>query len=377
MSQPDCSPNSPTIECPPRSVLLEILQGQAETDWEHRYSAHIESCEVCAQRLEDLAAQISDPWIQSQQTEISLLDYSSEFPCRDVVQEISRGNLHSRREHRPARTQIGKYRLLHVIGEGGMGVVHQAVNEETNQTVALKLLGAYLPHDPTILKRFRREGRALRKLQHPHLATALDMGVVDETPFLVMEFITGINLAALLKRHGPLQPAEALEILRQTVLGLRHAWGQGIIHRDVKPSNLMLTRDASGQGLVKILDLGLVRLLEQARGPDESSLSSTGQIVGTRAYMSPEQALDSHNVDHRADIYSLGVTLFELLRGKLAPRSVLPQHLNFPEPVESLLQSMLETDRTRRLSDVDELLNAIAPLSQGNEIGKLLFASQE
>ncbi|MCB1212621.1 MAG: serine/threonine protein kinase, partial [Verrucomicrobiales bacterium] len=177
--------------------------------------------------------------------------------------------------------------------------------------------------DPTAVARFEREVRAVGKLDHPNIVRALDAGESDGLHFLVMEYVDGIDLSQLSRTHGQIAVADACEIIRQAAEGLHAAHRHGIVHRDIKPSNLMLTRatarsdglSESSECVVKVLDLGLA-LLSDSHGEFDANISASCRIMGTLHYMAPEQGLDSHRVDVRADVYSLGATLFKLLTGE-------------------------------------------------------------
>jgi WD40 repeat protein/serine/threonine protein kinase len=207
-------------------------------------------------------------------------------------------------------TALGPYCILEELGHGGMGTVYKAQHTLLKRVVALKVLAADRTNDAAAVARFRREMEAVGQLQHPNIIEARDAGEVDGTHFLVMEYVEGPNLSQVVKRHGPLPVADACEIIRQAAAGLQHAHEHGLVHRDIKPSNLLLTP----QGQVKVLDLGLALLLGELRVGEE--LTRPGQVMGTVEYMAPEQALDTHAVDIRADIYSLGCTLYFLLTGQ-------------------------------------------------------------
>lgn len=217
----------------------------------------------------------------------------------------------------PTPSRVSSYLLLDKLGEGGMGTVWKARHVHLKKLVALKLLSDKLLDSPDARERFRREAEAAGRLEHPNLVRATDAGDHDGMPFLVMELLDGADLARLTKERGPLAVAEACEALRQAALGLQHAHERGLVHRDFKPSNVMRTAD----GTVKVLDLGLARLRE---GASEAGLTSPGVTMGTADYMAPEQALDSTAVDVRADLYSLGCTLYHLLTG--APPFAGPKH---------------------------------------------------
>ena len=171
--------------------------------------------------------------------------------------------------------------------------------------------------DGGAVARFQREMKAVGRLEHPNIVRAMDAGEVDDTHFLVMEYVPGIDLSDLSRRIGPMQIADACELVRQAAVGLQEAHEHGMVHRDIKPSNLILAQPRRRQEMpsVKILDLGLA-LLSEALSPDQQGLTTTGQMMGTLDYMAPEQGGDSHQVDIRADVYSLGATLYKLLCGE-------------------------------------------------------------
>jgi tRNA A-37 threonylcarbamoyl transferase component Bud32 len=239
---------------------------------------------------------------------------------------------------------VGPYVLLEPLGEGGMGQVFKARHPLMKRVVALKLIRADRLQSADALSRFQREIVAAGRLSHPNVVIAHDAVQVGKTICLVMEYVEGTELGKLLKQRGPLPVAEACEYVRQAALGLQHAHEQGLVHRDVKPSNLLLTRAVGSQagGQVKVLDLGLARL--GASGEEESATALTGDavVMGTPDYMAPEQAGDAHAVDIRADIYSLGCTLYALLAGR-APfaggqlTQKIAAHLNAePPPLEGI-----------------------------------------
>jgi serine/threonine protein kinase len=197
-----------------------------------------------------------------------------------------------------------------LLGKGGMGTVYQAEHRVMKRAVALKVIGAHLIADPAAVERFQREVEAAAKLSHPNIVTAHDAEQAGNCHFLVMELVDGIRLDRVLEGHGPLPPVVACAYARQTALGLQHAHEHGMVHRDIKPQNLMLTR----KGEVKILDFGLARFVSENGSPP--SLTECGELNGTPDFMAPEQAEDARSADIRADIYSLGCTLYTLLTGQ-------------------------------------------------------------
>ena len=214
-------------------------------------------------------------------------------------------------EEKEKHQVIGEYMLLEELGGGGMGRVFKAVHGRMNRTVAVKLLPESLVRSPESVERFHREIQALARLSHPNVVAVHDAGTADGTHFYVMDLVDGDDLARLVREHGSMPVEQALDCILQAARGLEYAHAQGIVHRDVKPSNLILDHD----GTAKILDLGIARFQPQ---PSEAAddLTKTGCILGTIDYMAPEQAMNTRRADHRADIYSLGCTLHFLLTGQ-------------------------------------------------------------
>jgi serine/threonine protein kinase len=204
-----------------------------------------------------------------------------------------------------------RYRVLRRLGSGGMGTVYQAEHCVMQRLVALKVIRPRYTADPAAVERFQREVHAAARLIHPNIVIAYDAEQASANHFLVMEYIEGNSLAELLKERGPLPVAEACDYVRQAALGLQHAHERGLVHRDVKPDNLMRT----AEGTVKVLDFGLAALTAERTEGD--ALTGARVVMGTPDYVAPEQANDAHTVDGRADVYSLGCTLYELLSGQV------------------------------------------------------------
>lgn len=211
---------------------------------------------------------------------------------------------------------LGKYRLLELVGRGGMGCVYKARHEVMGRVVALKVMARALVNDADAVARFKREVRTAAALSHPNIVAAYDADCAGDVHFLVMEYVEGRDLHWWIKQGGPLPVPWSCECIRQAAVGLEYARSRGLVHRDIKPSNLLVSQpDDQAPPIVKILDLGLARLAGEKQEPHD--LTRSGQIMGTPDYIAPEQAEDVHSADTRADIFSLGCTLFQMLTGQL------------------------------------------------------------
>ena len=206
-----------------------------------------------------------------------------------------------------AGTIDSRYRLERPLGHGGMASVHLARDTELDRPVAVKLLAENLSGDESVHRRFVREARLAARLSHPNVVSVFDAGEDGGRPYIVMEYVDGENLAELLARRGRIPPDEARGLALQAAQGLAHAHAAGLVHRDVKPQNLILRRD----GTLKVADFGI------ARAAEATALTQAGTVLGTAAYLSPEQAL-GEEVTPATDVYSLGVVLYELLTGRHA-----------------------------------------------------------
>jgi len=224
-------------------------------------------------------------------------------------------------------TQIGNYKILEKLGEGGMGVVYKAVDINLDRTVAIKALNTELTGNPELEQRFRAEAKAQANLNHTNLATLYALLIEEGRPWMVMEYIEGETFEQMVQRRGPIPGNEAIPLFRQALLGIGYAHRMGVIHRDIKPSNIMLNK----QGIVKVMDFGIAKVLG-ARG-----MTKTGTQMGTAFYMPPEQVLN-RGVDIRSDIYSLGVTLYEMLTANVpfngdSDYQIMTDHVNAPPPL--------------------------------------------
>jgi serine/threonine protein kinase len=245
-----------------------------------------------------------------------------------------------------ARFLPQRYQPLRKLGQGGMGTVYQCQDRALERPVAIKIMTDRYRSDPHGERRFMREARAQAIVNHPNVATVLNFGVSTEGhPFLVMEYLEGQDLRAVLRQERALDPYRACDLLRQMCEGLAEAHAAGLVHRDLKPSNVMIVRDHRGAPRVKILDLGLAKIVGGQTDLKTISMETAGMLVGTPAYMSPEQVAGAQ-VDGRADIYSMGVVLFEMLTGRLPFESEsmegwLYQHLHAAPPAPSQFNTAL------------------------------------
>ena len=272
--------------------------------------------------------------------------------------------------------QIGSYLILDQIGTGGMGQVYLAEHSAMRRLVALKVFPPYSSDDAVAKERFLREARAAAALDHPNIVRVFDLCQEGRLLYLVMEYVEGISLQALVSKHGPLGVAAACHYARQIAFGLQHAHELGFVHRDIKPANLLLDR----AGVVRILDLGLVRSESDVASGLTRQLDSKS-ILGTADYLAPEQAVDSSNVDIRADLYSLGATLYFMLAGRpLFPegrtaQKLVWQQIKEPIPIGRLrpevepalaevVHTLLQKRREDRYLNPVEVFEALAPWDQ-------------
>jgi len=263
---------------------------------------------------------------------------------------------------------LGSYRIETLIGVGGMGRVYRGVHQALGRKVAVKLLPSALAQDTGYMQRFVREAQIAAQLNHPNLIACYDFG---ESPFgyyFVMEHVEGESLADWLISHFRMKAEEAIPIMQQVCLGLGYAHSAGIIHRDIKPDNILLTRD----GTVKVADLGLAKVEDKS----DSGLTQLGMAIGTPNYISPEQVRGEIDVDWRSDIYSLGATFFHCVTGKIpydgpTPTMIMTRHVNDPVPIarqvypevneafSNLLVRMMQKDPHMRIANCEEVLNEL------------------
>jgi serine/threonine protein kinase len=274
------------------------------------------------------------------------------------------------------RFTIGKYKVLERIGSGGMGSVYLCEHRLMRRRVAVKILPIAKAEDPAALERFYREARAVAALDHPNIVRAYDIDQDDKLHFLVMEHVDGSNLQEIIKKTGPLEPIRAAHYMRQAALGLQHAHeAAGLVHRDIKPGNILVDRN----GIVKILDMGLARFFHEEE--DSITRKYDESVLGTADYLAPEQAINSHDVDIRADIYSLGATLYFCLTGKTPfnegsiaqkliwhqtrqPKSVKLVRPEVPDGIVAVVEKAMAKDPNQRFSTPQAMAEALAPWTE-------------
>lgn len=366
-------------EHPSREQLSAFLSGTLADAVQEAVTVHIAACDACCAVLRQIPDDQFVARLRGSDTPNVSVDRDPTATPRDIASlpiEL--------RDH--PKYKIGRY-----LGAGGMGLVYQAEHRLMDRVVALKIIHSNLSRRPRVVQRFGQEVRAAARLSHPNIVAAYDAEQAGDVHFLVMEFVDGLSLDRLIAKRGPLEPAYACYFIRQAAKGLQHAFEQGMVHRDIKPQNLMLNR----KGQVKILDFGLARLAHESQAADQAfdvgpgitekanapELTRLGDIIGTPDYMAPEQAFDSSQADIRADIYSLGCTLYFLLCGKTpfggdtARAKVHSQRYQLPEPIVKrrgdlaaalvgVLEKMMAKDPAGRYQTPADLVKALAPFAK-------------
>ncbi|MCH9654061.1 MAG: serine/threonine protein kinase [Planctomycetes bacterium] len=354
--------------------LQILLCGDEDSDEYRRTAAHVETCEACQKRLDTVAG----PTQLDAETRELLSDYPWEALSNSRTGFQGTDGLPDQAEsltflnppsHPEMLGRLGRYEIERMIGSGGMGLVLKAFDTELNRPVAIKVLAQHLAHSGAARQRFARESRAVAAVVHEHVVAIHNVEADDQNPFLVMQYVAGESLQARVDREGPLDAKEVMRIGIQAASGLAAAHEQGVIHRDVKPANILLE-----QGVERILltDFGLARTV------DDASLTHTGIIAGTPHYMSPEQA-NGDTIDQRTDLFSLGSVLYFMATGRPpfraeramgvlnrvchdTHRPVWQVNSDIPDDLSDIIDRLLEKKASRRFASAVEVRESLVRL---------------
>jgi tRNA A-37 threonylcarbamoyl transferase component Bud32 len=386
--------NQATVEHPEADRLTAFVAGRLNDVESVEIEEHLADCQVCATVLEKLPR---DSFAALIQPSCTIGGDGSGTPCEDA--SVPTLDLKSEAACAACQTPLElcdhpRYRVLAPLGAGGMGTVFKAEHRRMERFVALKVINPKLIDSPGAVERFRREVKLAARLAHPNIVTAYDADQAGSLHFLVMEFVDGKSLAQVVAEKGPLPVAQACDYVRQAALGLQHACDRHMVHRDIKPHNLMLTPG----GQVKLLDFGLARFVLESTPPAIDSpvasevtagaksvdpgVTGTGLVMGSVDYIAPEQVHDAHQADIRSDIYSLGCTLYFLLAGhapfdgssvaeKLAAhgeqvaKPLTAMRSDLPAQLAPVIERMMAKDAAQRFQTPAEVAEALAPFATG------------
>ena len=379
----------PLMRCPGQQTLDDFARGKLSATTSDDVAQHLRQCVDCESQMEVLLDTDSFALVWRQPALDATLFQSPAF--RKLIEdacELGGDTSNFGNDETRDRKRLGEYQLLEELGSGGMGVVYKALHTKLDRTVAVKLLRSKWCDDRAVVGRFFREMKALGRVDHANVVQATDAQEVDGTHFLAMQYVEGVDLSRLVHRVGPLPVAAACEAVRQAALGLEHIRSCDMVHRDIKASNLILTREGE-RAVVKILDLGLA-LVPAAPDQDEESLTKTNaNLLGTPDYMAPEQADGASEVDNRADIYSLGCVFYKLLVGaapfqhkKLGEKLAAHRQERAPDvrqrrpevggDVSAILAKMLAKKPGDRQTSPGEIAKQLEGLSSNDELTDVL-----
>jgi formylglycine-generating enzyme required for sulfatase activity/serine/threonine protein kinase len=370
---------------PTERTLSSYGLGRLDDASAEAVNKHLASCSVCRRRVAELSSDSfldrlrdarggaeSVAPIVSSLAGLSILAGNASSPAPPPVSTLP-----------PALANHPDYEVLRELGRGGMGVVYLAQNRLMGRPEVLKVVGLHLIERPGVLDRFLREIQSGAKLHHRNIVTAYSALRLGESLVLAMEYVEGLDLAKLVDTKGPLPVAYACNFIYQAGLGLGHAHEHGMVHRDIKPANLILAREGK-KGVVKVLDFGLAKVTSE--GQSDRALTREGQMLGTPDFIAPEQIRDAQSADIRADIYSLGCTLYYLLTGRPPfagenlwdlyqahfSMEATPLNLARPDvPVElaALVDKMMAKDPARRFQDPKDVAQALKPFFKAGSVG--------
>lgn len=378
-----------TSKCPTEDTLRNWVLGDLPDADGDDIADHLDACPNCEQRIDKISRRNAMVVSSGEQK------FHSEPECRDMVDGLIAATFLDAAALSGSadavsfqHSEIRDYQLRDVLGRGGMGVVYRARHTRLNKDVALKVLSDRAIRNPQTVRRFEREMQIVGQLEHPNIVRALDAGEFNGIYFLVMELVEGADLAQLTAQQTTLKVADACEVIRQAAIGLQYAHDLGLIHRDVKPANLMLTCDVDGKAVVKVMDLGLALATE---GAAVNPLTDQGQLMGTLEFMAPEQSIGTSPVDHRADIYALGATLYRLLTGTVpfggptfntparrlfgmtnqAAPSVSTRMANLPKRLSEIVDGMLSTEQAERPQSMSSVAELLQPFAHEHDLSTL------
>jgi serine/threonine protein kinase len=361
---------------PTREQLAAFVHGQLSDDDLRVLETHVAQCETCCEELrhvphDNLVERLRSASSMSGQAVAAI----TEFPSLDGSSDD---------ESLSPLANHARYEVIRELGKGGMGIVYLAQHRVMGRLVALKVINRRLLRNQMAVERFQLEVQSAARLNHRNIVTAFDAEQAGDLHFLVMEYVEGTDLATTVSRHGQLPVVYACNYIMQAAQGLQHAHEQGMVHRDIKPQNLMRTR----KGTVKILDFGLARLASpsESDAPAAAGLTVEGVTLGTPDYIAPEQARDSRRADIRSDIYSLGCTLYFLLTGSVPyptgtivekvlahctgdPASVRSFRSDLPDALVDIIERMMARDPAARFQTPAEVAAALKPFSQPGTAG--------
>jgi len=353
---------------PTPQQLEAFVHGKLAVDEQQTVETHVASCDTCCTALRDIP---HDELV----AKMRAARPTSEPAATQFLSASQLRTVESVAETPPPLVDHPRYEIVRQVGAGGMGVVYEAKHRLMGRTVALKVISGQLFKNDAAVKRFRQEVEAAARLSHRNIVTAYDAEQAGDLHFLVMEFVAGTDLAALVRDRGRLPVLHACNYAMQAAQGLQHAYEQGMVHRDIKPQNLMRTP----KGAIKILDFGLARLASpQGAEVDPSGLTSEGIALGTPDFMAPEQARDSRRADTRSDIYSLGCTLYYLLTGSVPfpegtslekvmahcqrpPTPLAQLRDDIPDEVLRIVERMMAKNPAERFQTPREVAEALKP----------------
>lgn len=371
---------------PARDTLAAYGLGKLQPDDAVAVETHIAACEECCETLLDLGNDtFADLIRQSDAAQLDGVSGDGTIGLNETDEDTV-CNLPNELTNHP------RYRVLELLGRGGMGDVFKAEHMLMNRPVALKLISQKLVQNDQAVDRFRREVQSAAQLAHPNIVAAYDAERAGDVHYLVMEYVPGDDLSEVVKRQGPLDIDLACDYIRQAADGLNHAHAKGMVHRDIKPHNLIVTSD----GQVKILDFGLATLTADTSSSQASdqgddgetdrhnspNLTSAGSMMGTPDFISPEQASDARAADIRSDIYSLGCTLYYLLTGRppftegsamehvkahaqAEPDAIENVRVDVPRELADVVRRMMAKKPAERFQSPADVSDALAPFATG------------